>query len=68
MKEWRYATQKEIDNMTFEEASTIIQKHIDMGKEAMINSDNKTWAPRAHFTKALEITLEMARQYARKSH
>lgn len=52
MKDWRHAKQSEIDNMTFDEALKIIDRHIAM--------TNETWGPRPHFSKALQILREKA--------
>ena len=56
MKEWRMATKEEIDNMTFQEAEKIIQRMINLGH------NKGEYRPREHFTKALEIVLNKAKE------
>jgi hypothetical protein len=53
-KDWRHASQKEIDAMTFDEAKRIVEKQIELGH------GKGDFRPRAHMTKALEIVLKMA--------
>lgn len=57
MKDWLYASKKDIDNMTFDEARGIIEKHIRLGHES------GEYRPREHITKALEMILERAIAY-----
>lgn len=56
MKEWRMATKEEINNMTFQEAEEIIQRMINLGH------NKGEYRPREHFTKALEIILNKAKE------
>jgi hypothetical protein len=58
MKEWRNASDKEIEDMTRDEAIEIIQKHIDAGVFAIKHPDQAAWCPRKHMTRALQILLE----------
>lgn len=65
MKDWKHATQREVDNMTYNEAREIIQRHIDNGVRAIeqlnLGSCRETdFAPRAHMTKALQIIVDKA--------
>lgn len=62
MKDWKHATQQEVDAMTFDEAHEIIQRHIDNGVRAIeLGSGRGTdFAPRAHMTKALQIIVDRA--------
>lgn len=54
MKDWKYCSDKEIENMTFEEAKEIIERQIALGHS------NGEFRPRKHMTKALEIVLSKA--------
>ena len=47
IKDWKHASKKEIENMTFEEAIEIIDRQLDKADEM--------YGPRPHFTKALTI-------------
>ena len=58
MKDWKHATQQEIDNMTFEEAVEIVQKQIDMGEKRV--GDGGKWCARAHTTHAYQMILDRA--------
>jgi len=58
MRDWKNTTKKEIDNMTLEEALEIVQRHIDMGLNAIKNPKDSTFAPRYHMTKALMLLVE----------
>ncbi len=65
MKDWKYATRQEINNMTYNEACEIIQRHIDNGVRATEQLDHGSrrgtdFAPRAHMTKALQIIVDRA--------
>ena len=53
-KRWKDATKKEIDNMQFEDAVEILQRHINLGKR------KGDFRPREHLTKAMEIILNKA--------
>lgn len=59
MKDWKHATQQEIDNMTFEEAVEIVQKQIDMGEKKV--GDGDEWCARAHTTHAYQMILDNAK-------
>ena len=54
MKDWKHCSDKEIENMTFEEAREIIEKMIVLGHS------KGDFRPREHLTKALEIVLNKA--------
>ena len=54
MKDWLYASDEEVANMTFEEATELIKKHIKLGHES------GEFRPRKHITRALEMVLEKA--------
>lgn len=54
MKDWKHCSDKEIENMTFEEAKEIIENMIALGHR------KGDFRPREHFTKALEIVLDKA--------
>jgi hypothetical protein len=58
MKDWRHATQREVDAMTFEEAVEILQKQIDMGEKKV--GDGGKWCARAHTTHAYQMILDRA--------
>ena len=47
IKDWKHASKKEIENMTFEEAIEIIDRQLDKA--------NEMYGPRPHFAKALTI-------------
>ena len=47
IKDWKHASKKEIENMTFEEAIEIIDRQLDKADEM--------YGPRPHFVKALTI-------------
>ncbi len=59
MKDWKHATQQEIDNMTFEEAVEIVQKQIDVGEKKV--GDGGMWCARAHTTHAYQMILDDAK-------
>lgn len=59
MKEWKHATQQEIDNMTFEEAVEIVQKQIDMGEKRV--GEGGKWCAKAHTTHAYQMILDDAK-------
>lgn len=54
--DWRNATDQEVSAMSFEEATLIIQKQIDLGHS---KGDLR---PRAHITRAMEIVLVQAKK------
>lgn len=58
MKDWKHATQEEVDAMTFEEAVEIVQKQIDMGEKKV--GDGGEWCARAHTTQAYQLVLHRA--------
>ena len=65
MKDWKLASKKEINNMSYSEAREIIQRHIDNGVRAMeqlgLGSRRGTdFALRAHMIKALQIIVDKA--------
>ena len=53
-KRWKDATKKEIENMQFEDAVEILQRHINLGNR------KGDFRPREHLTKAMEIILNKA--------
>ena len=59
MKDWKHATQEEVDAMTFEEAVEIVQKQIDMGEKKV--GEGGKWCARAHTTHAYQIILDAAK-------
>ena len=66
MKDWKNATKKDIEEMTIDEAVEIVQRHIDMGLNAIKNSKDSTFAPRYHMTKALMLLVdEVTKSYKR---
>ena len=55
--EWRYATDKEIEQMTYEEAKSLLLKQIELGKD----SDQPGYiGPRKHLIKAMQLVLDRA--------
>lgn len=57
MKDWKHCSDKEIDDMTFNEAKEIIERQISLGYK------DGDFRPRKHMTKALELILEKAIMY-----
>lgn len=55
IKSWRNATQRQINNMTFEEALQIIDNHL-----RSIDPKDTKWGPRPHFRHALELIRNKA--------
>lgn len=49
MKDWKYASEQEVENMTLEEAKELIEKHIALGHTT------GDFRPRKHMTKAFAI-------------
>lgn len=58
MKDWINASTKEIDEMTIEDAIEIVQRHIDIGLNAINNPKDRAFAPRYHMTKALMLLVD----------
>ena len=58
MKDWKHATQQEVDAMTFDEAVEILQKQIDMGEKKV--GDDGMWCARAHTIHAYQMILDRA--------
>lgn len=54
MQDWKNCSDKEIENMTFEEVKEIIERQIALGHSS------GDFRPRKHMTKALEIVLNKA--------
>lgn len=61
MKDWKHATQQEVDAMTFDEAVEILQKQINMGEKKVGEvSESGQWCARAHTTHAYQMILDRA--------
>lgn len=58
MKEWKHATQQEIDNMTFDEAVEIVQRQIDMGEKKV--KDGEEWCAETYTAQACLLVLHRA--------
>lgn len=59
MKDWKHATQQEIDSMTFDEAVEIVQGQIDMGEKRV--GEGGKWCAKAHTTHAYQMILDDAK-------
>lgn len=58
MKEWKHATQQEVDAMTFDEAVEILQKQIDMGEKKV--KDGEEWCAETYTAQACLLVLHRA--------
>lgn len=57
LDEWKNASKKRIEKMTFDEARKILKNQIRLGKEG------GKWCPREHTTHAYEMILKRAVAY-----